>query len=235
MTIKIGDTFKTNDGKVTVVEYHSYSKIVVRKEDGSTMTTKGYDLNRNIAGVLAKDVIGNGVVGDGEYGIKEHRKAYRIWIDIMKSCTVEHAEYTISDDWRNFQNFARDYYSMFKTHKDGLCINSTLLDSKNRHYSMETCLVIPRPVHVSIIKVVRNSSLPTGVTKRTHYGVVQYAPKIKISGAEKNLSSYSTPERAFAVYKRFKECEIHRLAYLYKDSLEERAFDALMKFEVTPY
>ena len=52
-------------------------------------------------------------------------------------------------------------------------------------------------------------------------------------GKKKCLGLFDTPELAFQAYKTFKEAYIKEQAELYKDSIEPRAYQALLNYEVS--
>jgi hypothetical protein len=60
----------------------------------------------------------------------------------------------------------------------------------------------------------------------------KYVARAAINGKEKRIGQYNTPEEAFQAYKVAKEEWIKEVANKYKDKLEPRVYDALMKYEV---
>ena len=68
---------------------------------------------------------------------------------------------------------------------------------------------------------------------------VSYKPRInryiaQISKFKKviHLGCFDTPEEAFQAYKQAKEAYIKEVAELYKDQIDIRVYEALMKYEV---
>jgi hypothetical protein len=57
-------------------------------------------------------------------------------------------------------------------------------------------------------------------------------PKNHTEAKEKYLGRFVTPEEAFQVYKQAKEAYIKEVAELYKDQIDIRVYEALMKYEV---
>lgn len=52
-------------------------------------------------------------------------------------------------------------------------------------------------------------------------------------GSEREyLGSFQNPNEAFEAYKKAKEAHIKVLANKYKDQIDPRAYDALMRYEV---
>lgn len=71
---------------------------------------------------------------------------------------------------------------------------------------------------------------PVGVyfVKRTKL----FAAQIRINGKKTGLGYYSTPEKAFQVYKKAKEFQVKTVVGQFKDSIDPRVFESLMNWEV---
>ena len=68
-------------------------------------------------------------------------------------------------------------------------------------------------------------SLPNGYTK--------YVVTVCVVGKNKYLGGYNTIEEAFAVYKKHKEALCKELALKWKDEIDPRVYEAMMKWEVS--
>lgn len=122
-------------------------------------------------------VNGNGYIGTGKYKSKingKNTKAYQCWVDMLRRCYCPRTQAyggnqvyigcTVSDDWRNFQNFAKfheeNYIEGYHLDKD------TLVDG-NKLYSAETCQFIPPVDNIRaavVHKEIRYLLSPEGVT-----------------------------------------------------------------------
>ena len=63
-------------------------------------------------------------------------------------------------------------------------------------------------------------------------GVNASGNKFRASYQSKHIGSYSTPEEAFQAYKTFKEALIKEIANKYKEQLDCRVYEALIKYQV---
>ncbi len=64
-----------------------------------------------------------------------------------------------------------------------------------------------------------------------------YYGKIKPYGHDEaiRLSDWDTPEEAFEEYKRHKQADILIMADKYKNKVQKKVYDVLLKLEVKPY
>ena len=63
-------------------------------------------------------------------------------------------------------------------------------------------------------------------------GNQKYSGELRMS-KDTGLGKYDTPEGAFEVYKRNKELLATNLAYKYKETIDERVFQQLLRFKIT--
>lgn len=71
-------------------------------------------------------------------------------------------------------------------------------------------------------------TFPIGVSKDGK----NYRAQCSYNGIRKNIGTFTTPELAFNAYKTFKEAHIKELAEKYKTTIDQRAYLALMNYEV---
>ena len=99
-------------------------------------------------------------------------------------------------------------------------------------YSESTCVFIPQSINNLLLK--RDSArggLPVGVC--WHIRDKRYTAQCGIKiGKREQLGSFDTPEEAFQVYKAFKEALVKQVANEYKEQIDQRAYNALMSYEV---
>jgi hypothetical protein len=189
-------------------------------------------------------VFGRGVYEKGKYKGSingRHTKEKHLWAGILQRCYSK--EYhqlkptyetcTASDNFRNFQYFAGWCNHQVGFGLDDWQLDKDLLFSGNKLYSEDTCIFIPSHINMLLVKqsYPKINATPQGVFFRKDSG--KYRAICQSSKEKTNLGDYLTPEEAFSVYKEFKEGAIKSLAELYKDRLDDRAYTALVNYEVT--
>lgn len=185
---------------------------------------------------------GVGFIGYGPYvGSLEsllHKREYQQWTNMMTRCYYSkyHERFPtyigckVDDQWHNYQEFA-EWCNWQIGFKDGYVLDKDILTKGNKSYSPETCVFVPKEINSLVVTQVKeDKGVPAGISFQN--GCQKYIVSCAINGKNKNLGRYKCPEEAFAVYKEFKENLVRQRAEEYKDRLDERAYYALMNFEV---
>jgi hypothetical protein len=195
---------------------------------------------------MSKLVHGIGT-NDGKYpAFKDGKptKEYDLWKHMLHRCTekngIKNPTYDNVSCSKNFKHYSFFYEWIHRQvgfgNKDekGRCWNldKDLLVKGNKIYSEDVCVFVPQRINLLLTK--RDASrgeYPVGVHRNT--GNRKYMSKCS-RGASKqtHLGSFNTPQEAFLAYKTFKEALIKEVANEYKEQLDERAYEALMKYEV---
>ncbi len=131
--------------------------------------------------------------------------------------------------FRDFQHFANwcqmqaGYDSKFQLDKD-------LLKRGNKEYGEQTCVFIPQEINKLLTKRDRfRGEYPIGVT--TDRSGIRASCNIG-TGVAKFLGYFADGNLAFLAYKTFKENYIKEVANRWKDYIDDRAYEALMNYEV---
>ena len=135
------------------------------------------------------------------------------------------------------ENFAKIFDNFAKWHEENyyeidnetMCLDKDILIKGNKTYSPYTCCFVPNELNVIFSHKPRKIKLPQGVTLNNHG---KYVARATINGKEKRIGQYNTTEEAFQAYKVAKEAWIKEVANKYKDQLEPKVYDTLMKYEV---
>ena len=143
---------------------------------------------------------------------------------------------TVCDEWLNFQNFAEwcETQSFFNAKDDfgkAYQLDKDLLIKGNKVYSPETCCFIPSQIN-SLFSYVKSTkgAYPTGVSYMKNRG--KFEAYFSKRGKRVNLGHFITPEEAFIAYKKAKETHIKEMAKEWKGRVDERAYQALLNYEV---
>ena len=114
---------------------------------------------------------------------------------------------------------------------EGWHLDKDILVKGNKVYSPETCCFVPVELNSLLVNSrATRGEFPVGV----YYDVSRskFQSYIRMHGKRKHLGRFVTPEEAFYAYKQAKEAYIKEVAELYKDQIDIRVYEALMKYEV---
>lgn len=195
-----------------------------------------------------KSIYEVGYLGEGKNKAYENRKAtkvYRTWKSMLQRCYSE--EYhkkkptyigcETCKEWLNFQEygkwFERNYY---KIEGEQMCLDKDILVKHNKIYSPETCIFVPNTINVLFTKSDKTrgeSLIGTSPRKNGKYEAQCqiFNPEIGKSKKE-HLGFYDTQEKAFEVYKQFKENYIKQVADYYKNKIPQKLYHAMYSYEV---
>lgn len=196
-----------------------------------------------------KRVYGVGYIGEGKYRMSENgkqTKCYKTWIHMLERCYDEKAikkrpryeDCEVCNEWLCYQNFAEWYYKNYYEIKDEImCLDKDILHKGNKIYSPDTCAFVPEKINTLFTK--RNNArgdYPIGVSydkvsgkfiAQCHiYDFKNYKSKIK------HLGYYNTSQKAFNVYKEFKEKNIKKVAEHYKEQIPYELYQAMHNYRV---
>ena len=114
----------------------------------------------------------------------------------------------------------------------GFQLDKDLLEKGNKLYSENTCVFIPQEINKIFTK--RNNlrgDLPIGVYYNNE--MHKFSATVNLNtGKPVRIGFYNTEVEAFNAYKQVKEEHIKNMAEKWKDRIDERAYNALMNYEV---
>ena len=242
-TIKVGDIFPTTkSGDCLVIKYEGKSKItVVFKENinHEIVTTSKTLRAGNILNPYFARYYGVGYLGVGKHRVIKDKRptpSYSCWRFLMRRNFCEksflinptYKDCTVCKSWYNFQVFS-DYFYSHESYGLGYELDKDLLVNGNRHYSPETCVMIPQEINKAL-KTVQVNSVVAGVRKRKN--TKGYQVRVTEHGKRRHVGEFYTEEEASAAYVKAKEDYIHSLAEKWHGKIEERAYQALMNWTV---
>ena len=242
--ITVGDVFKSNEGCVAVViRYKGYKKVTLRFLDDfeAEITLQAGRLKTGgFKNPYYPSVCGVGYLGVGIHtanGCRYSRHVYNKWKAMItrlyseKSFMVRptYKGCTVDKTWFNFQIFA-DWYKNQRFSTCGYQLDKDVLVKGNRHYSPETCCLVPQEINTLMGRSLScKGDFPIGVHRNKHSGRF-VAQACGVEG--RYLGTYDTPELAFYAYKKEKESYVKEVAERWKDQIDPRAYNALMSWEV---
>lgn len=169
---------------------------------------------------------------------------YNVWRAMIYRCTQNcwemfptYTGVTCTDSFKSYSYFY-EWYHKQQNHNtidycgNKWCLDKDLLVKGNKIYSEDTCIFIPERINTLLTTCkASRGEMPVGVCFNKQRG--NYKTQCNIGkGVSKHLGLFATKEEAFLVYKTFKEALIKEVANEYRGQLAERAYEALMKYEV---
>lgn len=240
--IEVGQVRESNSGKFEVVELLGGEKVLCKFEDGNTVVAqKGNIRIGNVWNPYYPAIHGMGFVGVGDYSTKI--KAHHYWYKMLQRayCPVykkEHPTYedvTVSPDWLNYQIFAEWCTKRKQYGNMGYNLDKDIIVRGNKIYSEDRCTLVPQRINKLLItKTNVHSDTPLGVKriKDKFDRVIGYTATCHDNGKDLYFGYYSNPVDAFFAYKAGKEALIKRVADEYKPMLDDKVYDALLKYVV---
>ena len=237
-----------NFGDVVITKYLDKDNIHIRFiNTGYSLITQSLNIRQGtIKDRLAPAVFGVGVLGDALTSVDGVRlKEYELWKNMIKRCYSKsyHEKFPTYSSCSVSENFR--YYPYFKewcnkqagyTSQDdkgnAFQLDKDILVKGNKVYSEELCVFVPKEINMLMVKCGRiRGDNPIGVFY--HNRDKKYVAKCKVSNKTVHLGRYLTSTEAFIVYKNFKESYIKEVANKWKDQIDVRVYEALMRYEVS--
>lgn len=236
--------------EIIIIGYRKYSEIdVYFPEYDWTFKNATYQSFKNgeISCPYEKRVYGIGYIGVGNYKVSENGKStkiYSTWNSMLKRCYDEkyqekyptYKECVVCDEWHNFQNFGKWYEeNYYEVEGQRMNLDKDILVKHNKIYSSETCIFVPQTINKLFVKRdgKRGDSVIGTSPKDGKYQVncQIFNPETEKSKQE-YLGFYDTQEKAFEIYKYYKEKNIKQVADYYKSLIPQKLYDALYDYEV---
>ena len=171
-------------------------------------------------------------------------KEYSLWGDMLKRCFSEKEQTryptyrgcSVSDNFLNytyFYDWCQQQVGFGKVDENGRswCLDKDLLFKGNKLYSEYTCVFVHQEINKFFNdRGVDRGEYPVGVNFYKKIG--KFSAHCTVNSKVKYLGLFNTPDEAFIVYKHFKENLCKQLALKWQSEIDERLFNAMMKWEV---
>ena len=237
-----------SSGDFKIVKYNNSTNVEIQ------FVTTGYEMvarlnhirNGEIKDPYTPSVYGVGIIG-AKYPVSEggrDTKEYTLWKNMLKRCysdaykkkrpTYECCE--VSDNFKNYEYFYEWCHKQIGFGNQGWHLDKDLLTKGNikgnKVYSEDSCVFIPSEINTLLIKCTASRGKhPIGVYwSKTHKAFVAQVNKNK--GKQEHLGFFKTEIEAFNAYKTTKEAFVKEQANKWKGKIDERAYNALMSYEV---
>ena len=231
--------YRTN--KDVDVYFPEYDCIVKNQQYGNFK-------NGKIKCPYERSVYGIGYIGEGDYRVSENGKPTRVydtWKSMIQRCYDEkfheknptYKNCSVTDEWYNFQNFAKWYYeNYYEIDGEKMNLDKDILHKGNKIYSPENCIFVPQTINSLFTKSDKSrgdSVIGTSLRKNGKYQV-RCSLINPETGKSKNeyLGLYDTQEKAFEIYKYYKEKNIKEVSDYYKEQIPDKLYNALYNYKV---
>lgn len=233
-----------------IVEYNKSIDIVVEFQD--EYKTRVRSIYNNFRSGSIKNPYYPSVYGVGIIGTKYPRsvncrniKEYETWRQILRRCfdnefkdrQPAYKVITCCDEWLSYENFYEWLHSQPNFdkwyHGKRWAVDKDIFKKRNKEYSPEMCCLVPQNVNCLFLKrEAERGNYPIGVSYKDG-GFIASCHNPFINDREE-LGSYSTPEKAFSIYKNHKEDIIKKVANIEYESgnITEECYQAMMDYKV---
>lgn len=172
-------------------------------------------------------------------------RAYSIYHGILMRCGSKepYLDATVCDEWRNNELkfiawYMDNYYSC---DGESMAVDKDLLVPGNKEYAPNKCVLLPRTLNTMLSNCKKHNlngkstKYPLGVKYDERLNM--YYGQITTFGGQEtiHLNYWDTPEEAFEEYRQYKLKDIRRMAELYRGSVPEKVYEALLKVDIKPY
>ena len=194
-----------------------------------------------------KDPYSPSVCGVGIVGIKYPSrvngiltKECALWYSMLKRCyndgfknkrpTYEGCE--VSDKFKSYEYFYEWCNEQIGFNNKGWHLDKDLLVKGNKVYSESTCVFLPQEINSLLVKCTasRGEHLIGVYWSKTANAFVARVSRNK--GGSEHLGLFKTEIEAFNAYKTAKEVFVKEQADEWKGKIDDRAYEALMKYIV---
>lgn len=164
-------------------------------------------------------------------------KEYDLWTSLLRRCYSSKYQQgkptyigcSVSENFKNYSYFYKWVQNQIGFGQGDFQLDKDLLLRGNRVYSENTCLFLPRELN-TLFTARRNhrGGFPLGVSKNG----CRFTAECCTERSSRHIGRFDTPELAFQAYKQTKEAFIKQQAEKWKDRIDTRAYEALLRYEV---
>ncbi len=166
-------------------------------------------------------------------------KEYTLWHSMLTRCFCKkyqsrqptYEKCFISENFKNYSYFYDWCQNQIGFDQEGWQLDKDIPLKGNTIYSEDTCVFVPKDLNVLLEKSeALRGNTPIGVSYDANRR--KYKAQIKIFGKNCFIGRFGSYEDAFAAYKARKEEYIKDVANKYIESIDPRAYEALMQYTV---
>ena len=241
----VGKVCKSNlSGDFKILKYNDSGNVEIQ------FLKTGYEMVARLDHIrdgLIKDPYVPSVYGVGITGTKYqptingvNTKEYTLWRNMLRRCysdsfkkrrpTYEGCE--VSSKFKSYEYFYDWCHNQIGFDNEDWHLDKDLLIKGNKVYNENTSVFIPQEINSMLVKSdKRRGEHLIGVCWHKK-GKAFIARVNKNKGKSEHLGLFNTEIEAFNAYKKAKEAFVKEQASKWKDQIDERAYNALMNYEV---
>ena len=237
-----------SSGDFKILKYNNARNVEIQFSQTGYETTVQLT---NIKSGIIKDPYSPSVYGVGILGTKYlstvngvRTKEYALWMDMLRRCYSDtykkknqtYIDCEVSDKFKSYEYFYEWCNKQIGFSVDGngnqFQLDKDLLIKANRVYSESTCVFLPKEINSVLTKCTasRGEHLIGVCWHNASKSFIARARKNK--GKSESLGYFKTEIEAFNAYKVAKESFIKEQANKWKGKIDDRAYNALMNYQV---
>ena len=242
---KVGEIFSSKFcGDFVVLSYINTANVRIRFLDTGyeTLTRSCQVKSGQVKDRSLPTVHGVGVIGDSYscWDGSKIRKEYDLWSSMLARCYSPKSHKaretyigcTVSENFKSYTYFYEWCNQQVGFSENNFELDKDLLSGVSKYYSEGTCVFLPQEINVAIIKQnKKRGDFPVGVTYHKNTG--NFVAQLSTSTGRKHVGAFNNVIDAFAAYRKAKENYLVELAEKWKGSIDERAYDALISYQVS--
>ena len=233
-----------SSGDFKVLKYNDAHNVEIQflNTGFETVVELGHIRSGKVKDPYSPSVCGVGVIG-AKHPVTINNvltKEYVLWVHMLQRCysdsskkkrpTYEGCE--VSDNFKSYEYFYEWCQNQIGFGIQSFELDKDLLVKGNKVYSEDTSIFIPAEINLLLTKrTASRGKYLIGVCWHKR-GKAFVARVNKGKGKRENLGSFNTELEAFNAYKKAKEFFVKEQANEWKSQIDERAYNALMKYEV---
>ena len=233
-----GLIFSTNNsGNCVVVNYTNYDDVTVKfVETGYETKTRMDNLKLGkVKDYLHPSIYGKGILGEGFKQSESQSYCFQLWKNMLKRCYSEvsfkkspsYEQCLTSETFNHYQQFKTWCNQQLGFGNTGWELDKDILVKGNKVYSEDTCCFVPKEINLLLVKHDKGrGDYLLGVDY--HKNRKQFRARC----SDKHLGWFNTELEAFRAYKQAKEAYIKEVANKWKDKIDPKVYDALIKYKV---
>ena len=241
----VGNVFKSlNSGDFKVLKYNDSGNVEIQflKTGFETIARLSNIKKGEVKDPYSPSVYGVGILGT-KYPSKINgvqTKGYVLWCGMLQRCysdvykkkypTYEGCE--VSDNFKSYEYFYEWCNEQIGFGNEGWHLDKDLLVKGNKVYSEHSCVFIPAEINLVLTKrtALRGKHLIGVCWSKTNKAFIAQVSRDR--GRSEWLGSFNTEIEAFNAYKQTKENCIKEQANKWKDEIDPRVYDTLMRYTV---